>query len=201
MKTYFFLFILLISTLSISSAQVPPVVLDLDRNFVRSDRSYYILPLIRGRGGGITLTPTTSNQTCPLDVAQENNEVSNGLPLTFIPINTNKNGIIRESTDLNIRFSGAKTCGQPAVWRVEVVNGQRFVSSRGSVGNPGLETISNWFKIEKYGRIGYKLAFCPSVCSTCKPVCGNIGSVIARNGRRRLVVSNELPLVVVFKRA
>ncbi|KAJ0485947.1 putative proteinase inhibitor I3, Kunitz legume, kunitz inhibitor STI-like superfamily [Helianthus annuus] len=199
MKISFFLFILL-STLSLSSAQSPSAVLDINRNFLRSYQSYYILPVFRGRGGGITLTPTTSNQTCPLDVAQENNELRNGLPLTFVPAIGNRDGIIRESTDLNIKFSGGTTCGQPAVWRVEVVNGQRVVSSRGSVGNPGLETISNWFKIQKYGGIGYKLVFCPGVCNTCKPFCGDIGSRIAKNGRRSLVVSNDQPLVVMFKR-
>ncbi|KAM0021905.1 putative proteinase inhibitor I3, Kunitz legume, kunitz inhibitor STI-like superfamily [Helianthus debilis subsp. tardiflorus] len=198
MKISFFVFILL-STLSLSSAQSSSAVLDINRNFLRSYQSYYILPVIRGRGGGITLTPTTRNQTCPLDVAQENNELRNGLPLTFIPAIGNRDGIIRESTDLNIKFSGVTTCRQPAVWRVEVVNGQRVVSSRGTVGNPGLGTISNWFKIEKYGGNGYKLVFCPGVCNTCKPFCGDIGSRIAKNGRRSLVVSNE-PLIVMFKK-
>jgi hypothetical protein len=197
MKLSSFIFIVF-STLSLSSAQSSSSVLDIDRNFLKSDLSYYILPVMRGMGGGIALTPTDINRKCPLDVIQEKVETRNGLPLTFIPVNASKGNIISESTDLNIKFPGVTICGQPPVWRLEVVNGQRVVSSRGIVGNPGRETISNWFKIEKYGGNGYKLAFCPTVCNTCKPACGDIG--VAKDGRRSLIVSKE-PLMVMFKRA
>ncbi|KVI00176.1 kunitz trypsin inhibitor 2-like [Cynara cardunculus var. scolymus] len=198
MKTPFFIFIVF-STLSLSIGQNPDPVLDLTGSTVRSALRYYVIPAIRGNGGGVKLAPTTINQTCPLDVVQENNELLNGLPLTFLPTNTNKDGTIFESTDLNIKFSDATTCGRPAVWRVEVSGGQRVVSSRGMVGNPGQETISNWFKIEKY-EDGYKVTFCPSVCNTCRPACADIGSTIAKNGRRSLVLNN-VPLKVVFKKA
>ncbi|KAK9062174.1 hypothetical protein SSX86_019360 [Deinandra increscens subsp. villosa] len=200
MKILFFVSIIVFSMLSLSSAQSSSAVLDVDRNFLRSGTSYYILPVIRGRGGGITLAPTIINRTCPLDVVQENNEVRNGLPLTFIPVNASKDGTIRESTDLNFQFPGVTICGQPAIWRVEVMNGQRFMSSRGTLGNPGVQTLFNWFRIEKYGGNSYKLVYCPSVCNTCSPFCGDIGSVIATDGRRRLVLNKE-PLTVMFKKA
>ncbi|KAI3748563.1 hypothetical protein L6452_11719 [Arctium lappa] len=196
MNTPFFIFIVF-STFSLSTGQTP--VLDIAGSVVRSSLRYYIVPAIRGSGGGVKLAPTTINQTCPLDVAQENNELLDGLPLKFVPANTNKDGTIFESTDLNIKFSDATTCGRPAVWRVEDSGGQRVVSSRGVVGNPGRETISNWFKIEKY-EDGYKVVFCPSVCNSCRPACADIGSTIAKNGRRSLVLNN-VPLKVVFKKA
>ncbi|KAI3705219.1 hypothetical protein L1987_75453 [Smallanthus sonchifolius] len=143
--------------------------------------------------------PTTLNQTCPLDVAQENNEQRNGIPMNFLLAIPNRAGVIRSSADLNIRFSGATTCGKPAVWRVKNVNGQRVVSSRGVVGNPGGETISNWFKIEKYEN-DYKIVFCPGVCNSCRPACGDVGTTIAKNGRRSLLLSSG-PLKVKFKKA
>ncbi|KAK9071839.1 hypothetical protein SSX86_008269 [Deinandra increscens subsp. villosa] len=194
----FFTFILMISMIfSLSSGQSP--VLDTDQMPLVTGPSYYILPAISGRGGGVKLSPTTLNQTCPLDVSQENNEQRNGLPLNFLLAVPNRGGVIRSSSDLNIKFSNATTCGKPAVWRVESVNGQRVVSSRGILGNPGGGTISNWFKIEKYEN-DYKIVFCPTVCNTCRPACGDVGHTIAKNGRISLLLSNE-PLKVKFKKA
>ncbi|KAF5769317.1 putative proteinase inhibitor I3, Kunitz legume, kunitz inhibitor STI-like superfamily [Helianthus annuus] len=197
MKILFLVFIVF-STLSLSSAKSSSSVLDINRNFLRYGTGYYILPVIRGRGGGIALTPTSINQKCPLNVVQESVDDRNGLPLSFIPANTTKDAIIRESSDLNIVFQSVTICGQPPVWRLEVVNGQGTVSSRGTIGSPGRDTLGNWFKIEKYGGNGYKLVYCPAVCNTCKPVCGDIG--VAKSGRRSLILSKE-PLIVMFKKA
>ncbi|KAJ0771238.1 putative proteinase inhibitor I3, Kunitz legume, kunitz inhibitor STI-like superfamily [Helianthus annuus] len=196
MKISFFTFIL-ISTFSLSSSQSP--VLDTNQMPLVTGVSYYIVPAVSGRGGGVKLSPTTLNRTCPLDVAQENNEQLKGLPLNFQLAIPNRGGVIRDTADFNIRFTGATTCGKPAVWRIEEVNGQRVVSSRGTLGNPGKETLSNWFKFEKYDN-DYKIVFCPGVCNTCRPACGTIGTTIAKNGRRSLLLSNE-PLKVKFIKA
>ncbi|KAK1421221.1 hypothetical protein QVD17_23398 [Tagetes erecta] len=196
MKIHFFTFIIL-SIFSLSSCQSP--VLDTDRMPLVTGPSYYIIPATSGRGGGVKLSPTTLNQTCPLDVAQENNEQRNGLPINFLLAIPNRGGVIRSSSDLNIKFTSGTTCGKPAVWRIEDVNGQRVVSSRGVLGNPGRETISSWFKIVEYDS-DYKIVFCPGVCNTCRPACGDVGSTIAKNGRRSLLLSNE-PLKVKFKKA
>ncbi|KAK9059470.1 hypothetical protein SSX86_020172 [Deinandra increscens subsp. villosa] len=197
MRIISFFTLIFISIFSLSSGQSP--VLDTDRNPLVTGRPYYILPATSGNGGGMNLSPTTFNQTCPLDVTQENNEQENGLPLNFLLAIPNKGGVVLSSADINIEFSGAMTCGKPAVWQVESVNGQRVVSSRGHVGNPGPDTISNWFKIEKYEN-DYKIVFCPSVCNTCKPACGDIGSTQAKDGRISLLLSNN-PLAVKFKKA
>nr|KAJ0223008.1 hypothetical protein LSAT_V11C200091490 [Lactuca sativa] len=117
-----------------------------------------------------------------------NQEVNNGLPLTFTPVNPKK-GVIRESTDLNIIFLAASTCIQSNVWMLEEYDGQLIVTSHGVAGNPGQETIK---KYEDH----YKLMFCSTVCDICKPVFGNIGVVIAKNGSRRLAIS-EVPLKII----
>ncbi|KAK9053767.1 hypothetical protein SSX86_024841 [Deinandra increscens subsp. villosa] len=195
MKIISFLTFIVLSTLiSLSFGQSQSPVLDTDQNPLVTGSSYYILPAISERGGGVKLSPTTYNQTCPLDVSQENNDQLNGSPLSFHP--ARGGGVIRSFVDLNIKFSDATTCGKPAVWRVENVNGQRVVSSRGIVGNPGLVTRSNWFKIMKYEN-DYKIVFCPTVCYTCARGCGNIGHTIAKTGRISLVLSKE-PLKVKF---
>ncbi|XP_076925933.1 kunitz trypsin inhibitor 5-like [Bidens hawaiensis] len=198
MKIYFCVFIFL-CMFSLSSAQVSSPVLDMDGNSLRRDTSYYILPVTRGKGGGMALRPTSVNLKCMLAVAQESTEYE-GSPLIFIPANTSKDAIICESIDLNIMFSGNVTiCGKPSVWRREVMNQQEFISSYGTVGNPSRDTLSNWFKIEKYGPgKGYKLVYCPTVCNTCSPACGDIA--VANDWQRTLILSNE-PLVVMFKKA
>ncbi|KAJ0550512.1 putative proteinase inhibitor I3, Kunitz legume, kunitz inhibitor STI-like superfamily [Helianthus annuus] len=196
MKTLVLL--LLFSTISLSFGQgSPDPVRDIDGNLLRTGTEYYILPVFRGMGGGLTLAPTR-NESCPLDVVQENQEVDSGLPLTFTPVDPKK-GVIRESTDLNIIFSASSICLQSNVWMIEEYEGQLIVSAHGVSGNPGQETLSNWFKIEKY-EDDYKLVFCPTVCDFCRPVCGDIGVTITENGIRRLVIS-DVPFKVMFRKA
>lgn len=197
---FFFLSLLLFASYSLGAT--PDPVLDTAGKILRTGVDYYILPVVRGRGGGLTLGPTR-NKTCPLDVVQELHEVDNGLPLTFTPVNVKK-GVIRESTDMNIKFSAASICVQSTVWRLaryDEVRGQYFVTSGGVEGNPGIKTISNWFKIEKYGD-DYKLVFCPTVCNYCKVICKDVG-IFIENGRRilGLALTDVAPLKVMFKKA
>lgn len=184
-----------LSTYSLVSGDASPnAVRDMDGDILRAGVEYYILPGFRGMGGGVTLG-STRNESCPLDVVQETFETDNGnLPLTFTMVDPKK-GVIRESTDLNIEFNGATICIQSLVWKLDNYDGEYVVSTRGAKGNPGVETLDSWFKIEKYSN-NYKFVFCPTVCDFCRPICGDIGISI-KNGVRRLVLSNE-PFMVKF---
>ncbi|XP_034672736.1 kunitz trypsin inhibitor 5-like [Vitis riparia] len=177
----------------------PDPVLDIEGKKLRSEVDYYILPVIRRRGGGGLTLASTGNETCPLDVVQEQHEVSNGLPLMFMPVNPKK-GVIRVSTDHNVESSAATICVQSTVWKLDYdeSSGQRFVTTGGVEGNPGRGTLSNWFKIEKY-EDDNNLVFCPTVCDFCKPVCGDIGIYI-QDGYRRLALS-DVPFKVMFEKA
>ncbi|XP_028083599.1 miraculin-like isoform X2 [Camellia sinensis] len=205
MKTTIFLSIFILSTFSsnlifLSTANsAPSPVRDIDGKEVRAGIDYYILPVFRGKGGGLTLASTT--QRCPLDVVQARQEVDHGLPLTFSPVNPKK-GVVRVSTDLNIKFSAATICVQSTVWRLanyEKSTGQYFVTTGGVEGNPGPETVRNWFKIEKFND-DYKLVFCPGVCDVCKVICRDVGIYIDEHGTRRLALS-DVPFKVMFKKA
>ncbi|WOL16874.1 hypothetical protein Cni_G25662 [Canna indica] len=190
-------FAILLSALS-AEATIFASVRDTDGRSLRPGQEYYILPVTRGRGGGLSLA-ANGDRTCPLVVAQELSEVSPGLPLIFSPANP-KDKFVKLSTDFNVRFSAATICVQPTVWRlgdVETASGRRYVTSGGAEGNPGLATVSNWFKIEKYGERDYKLVHCPSVCRFCKVVCGDVG-VFVVGGRRWLGLRDE-PFPVIFK--
>ncbi|XP_058100013.1 kunitz trypsin inhibitor 5 [Magnolia sinica] len=194
-------FILLLSILffwNAVEASTGTVVLDIAGKKLQPHVDYHILPVIRGRGGGLTLA--ARNGSCPFNVAQEKLEVSNGLPMTFLPVNS-KDKVVSLSSDMNAVFSASTVCVQSTVWRlgdVDKVTGKRYVTTGGVTGNPGLSTVSNWFKIEKYND-DYKLVFCPSVCNFCKVICGDVG-VLNEGGKRWLGLS-DVPFPVMFKKA
>lgn len=184
---------------AVDSATSP--VLDTEGNELRTGTDYYILPVVGGNGGGLTLSTTTSNGTitCPANVVQEQNEVDNGLPLTFSPVDPEE-GVIRVATDTNIKFSAVTICAQSTVWRRDDGSaGNYFVTTGGVEGNPGRQTVSNWFRIDEYEG-DYKLAFCPMVCDICRVACGDFGVYVDENGTRRLAFS-DVPLKVMFKKA
>ncbi|KAL3512419.1 hypothetical protein ACH5RR_025136 [Cinchona calisaya] len=191
------------SNFLLSTAQnVSAPVLDTAGQELRQGVNYYILPAKGGNGGGLTLA-NGKNDSCPYEIVQELNEGANGIPLRFSPVDANDT-IIRVATDLNIKFinfSSSLVCPQSNVWTLDA--NRQFVTTGGVEGNPGPQTISNWFKILKY-EDAYQLQYCPSV-STCGNPCGilllceNIG-ILVDNGRRRLAL-NQSPFKIVFKTA
>ncbi|CAL5184911.1 unnamed protein product [Lathyrus oleraceus] len=185
-------------------------VVDILGKKLRAYASYYILPVLpihkcgpydkcRSSGSSLALA-SIGRKTCPLDVVVV--DKYQGLPLTFTPVNPKK-GVIRVSTDLNIKFASRPTClHHSMVWKLDsfdVYKRQWFVTTGGVAGNPGPETINNWFKIEKYGD-GYKLVFCPSVVQSFKYLCNNVGVFVDQNGNKRLALS-DVPLKVKFQQA
>ncbi|CAL0322317.1 unnamed protein product [Lupinus luteus] len=208
MKTSLVAFSFLCFSLSINlligiTAASPEPVLDTSGQKLETGVKYYIVPVIRGRGGGLTLK-TSGNNTCPLFVVQEKNEVFNGLPVTFTPYNAKK-GVILTSTDLNIKSSvNTKTtaCVQSPVWRLlKELTGVWFLSTGGVEGKPGIDTIVNWFKIEKAGK-DYVISFCPSqVCDKCTTLCNSLGLFRHDDGNKHLALSDTVkPFKVMFKR-
>nr|XP_027121692.1 kunitz trypsin inhibitor 2-like [Coffea arabica] len=201
-----FLVIFSISTNFFSSAaEAPEPVLDVAGKMLRTYLNYYILPanVFRGRyrGGGLTLSGI-GNDTCPAGVFQETSQQINGIPLTFFPVNPKK-GVVRVSTDLNIKFDYPDTCDESPVWSVDNYvdpSADSFVNIGGVVGNPGSETLSSWFKIQKFGYRDYKLVFCPTVCSYCDVICKDVG-ITYQDGKRRLSLTTDYPHRVVFQQA
>ncbi|CAI9096807.1 OLC1v1033028C1 [Oldenlandia corymbosa var. corymbosa] len=179
------------------------LLVDTDGHQLQTNTKYYIFPAQSGNGGGLALS--AKDFPCQYYVMQENLEDSNGLPLKFFPADT-KQQIISLSSDVNIAFNAATICVQSTVWRIggggnngDNNGGRRYVISTGVAGHPGADTLNNWFRFEKIG-IGYKIVFCPSVCNTCKFVCGDVG-VFSENGKRWLGLTDDGPFVFVFKKA
>ncbi|CAJ2667143.1 unnamed protein product [Trifolium pratense] len=167
---------------------------------LRADTNYYILPVIPISRVGASLGIASIGQRYPLDVVVVNRY--QGLPLSFTPVNPKK-GVIRVSTDLNIKFSSRRSIpDRSTVWkldRFDFSKRQWFVTTGGVVGNPGRGTINNWFKIEKYGD-AYKLVYCPSVVQSFKHLCKDVGVFVDEKGNKRLALS-DVPLKVKFQQA
>ncbi|KAL1824807.1 hypothetical protein ACET3Z_011585 [Daucus carota] len=203
MKPYIFLPFFLLLVPCALAASAPNPVIDTFGRYLRQGVSYYIVPVppedptVSSRGGGLNLA-ATRNKTCPLDVVQEMDENNKGLPFSFIPINPKK-GVIRESTDLNIKYMGDTACNESMVWMLNQLgdpNGPYFVTTGGVEGHPGAQTIGNWFKIEVFID-DYKIMYCPTVCKYCKVICRDVGIVVV-NGRRYLGLTDQ-PRRVMFK--
>ncbi|KAH9309400.1 hypothetical protein KI387_037311, partial [Taxus chinensis] len=73
------------------------VVVDVDGKALRAGVQYYVLPLRRGSGGGLTLN--ARNDECPKVVAQERGELERGLPVVFEPASGKKGVTIRERAE------------------------------------------------------------------------------------------------------
>ncbi|KAK1404206.1 Kunitz trypsin inhibitor 2 [Heracleum sosnowskyi] len=172
-------------------------VLDIDGQELRTGTSYYILPVERSNvGGGLS----SEGHDCPVSVVQTFNVDDRGTAVTFTLVDP-KEATIGVSEDLNIKSSD-KSCAPANVWKID--GGQRFVSTGGVLGNPGPDTISNWFRIEKVqGRNNsHKLVYCPSVCNaSCRPVCGDLGVVQLKTGTIHLALNTGSPLQVFFQKA
>ncbi|KAL1356287.1 hypothetical protein HN51_008295 [Arachis hypogaea] len=177
----------------------PEQVVDTEGKKVRTGIEYYIRPVpttpCDGRGpcvvgSGFVLVARSANETCPLNVVVV--EGFRGQAVIFTPVNPKK-GVIRVSTDLNIKTNLTTICTESTVWKLDDFDsssGQWFVTTGGVIGNPGKDTISNWFKIEKYDD-DYKLVFCPTVCDFCKPLCKNVGVFVDSNGNRRVALTDQ----------
>ncbi|KAL1546010.1 kunitz trypsin inhibitor 5-like [Salvia divinorum] len=171
-------------------------VVDVDGGQVQANTKYYIFT---PRGGGLALSVRDRRQPCPPNVMQEADGASMGLPLKIFP--ADGKAVIDLQSDLNLAFMAATTCVQRTVWRLGDTDwntGRRYVRSDGVVGNPGVETVRNWFKMERFGKQGYKIVYCPSVCRACRVECGDVG-VLVESGRRWLAVGGQ-PLLIAFKK-
>ncbi|KAG2321827.1 hypothetical protein Bca52824_015040 [Brassica carinata] len=108
-------------------------VLDIDGDTIFSG-SYYVLPVIRGQGNGLTLRGR-GGEIYPLDIVQESSEVDLGGPVKFSNWSI-KVAFVPESRNLDIETDVAATiCIQSTYWQVAV-----FAATANAGGPPVLDT-------------------------------------------------------------
>ena len=169
-------------------------VLDVDGDELRAGVEYYVVSSIRGAGGGGLALGRTTDQKCPEIVVQRRSDLDNGTPVIFSNLDTNDD-VVRLSTDSNIEFVPIRDrlCRTSTVWKVDNYDhstGKWWLTTDGVKGNPGPNTLTSWFKIEKSGGIGYKFTFCPSVCESCTTLCSDIGRY-GDDGQIRLALADS----------
>lgn len=184
--TIFFLLSFILCVFTASSAPAPDPVTTVTGKPVRTGVQYYMW----GNWIGNLFPLPVRNSSCPAGVVT-NPSLGYTVPVIITPVNPKK-GVIRLSTDVNIKFKGSNVCHTSNVWKVEYDKTikQYAVMVGGVEGNPGPDTLNNWFKIEKIEE-GYKLVYCPSVCSYCKVMCKDVGKTIDSNGVMRLVLGGR----------
>ncbi|GJW24476.1 miraculin-like protein [Tanacetum coccineum] len=187
--TLFLLAFILFFALSANSAPSPSPVLDGYGKNLQTGVAYYVMPAARdGESSGL-FSAAVGNFTCPAGVAQWGTDDEFGDPVIFTPVNPKKQGVFEGVRDVNVKFLGSTICHESNVWKFKYDKNikQYAVMMGGVLGNPGPETLDNWFKIEKT-KDGYKFVYCPSVC---KVKCKDLGIVLGVNGMRRLAVSKD----------
>lgn len=191
---FFFLFIIFTIKSSYGSIEYEPV-LDIDGMPVFYDVNYFVVSSIRGGGGGgLNITGPENEHSCPLSVTQESLDLNVGERVIFLPIKGDKDNIVRESTDLNVKFNILIDCEETTGWKVnrfEGVDGW-VVTLGGDKGYHGPGTASSLFKIQK-GRFpsSYKFHFCPSYPRTRLIPCSDVGILFDNQSIRRLVLKEE----------
>ena len=181
----------------------PEPLLDINGEKVFTGTPYYIVSAIRGAGGGgVSVFPTRDR--CPRNIIQLSSDLDKGLPLLFSPAIENGDGLVYESSDLNIRFYSQDAFCLQMVWKVnhyDSSTGQWFITRSGSAGNPGAETLHNWFKFERFGNTNsYKIVHCPKVCDSCASLCSEVG-LYEIDGVRRLAIKGERIFMIAFIKA
>ncbi|CAL1404038.1 unnamed protein product [Linum trigynum] len=149
-----------------------------------------------GSNRDITLDRTNTKEHYPLSVVQDRHELSKGLSVVFLPVNTKLGYAVQTATDLNIEFTA-----EAAVWKLEDYDDdveKWFVGTGGIEGKPGLRTVGNWFKIAKFGG-SYKIVYCPSVCKSCRVTCKDVGVFEDEDGKKRLALSDDAMIVKFMK--
>ncbi|TKY45594.1 Kunitz-type trypsin inhibitor KTI1 [Spatholobus suberectus] len=101
--TLFALFLLSAFTSYLPSATTA-FVLDTDGDPLLNGGTYYVLPVIRGKGGG-NRTSKTGNETCPLTVVQS--PLDKGYDKNFIPI---PNPLYLRRPSFDIQFTVLPLC-------------------------------------------------------------------------------------------
>ncbi|KAI3734690.1 hypothetical protein L6452_14165 [Arctium lappa] len=99
-----------------TTAVATDIIYDSAGNKLLRGLPYYILPLLRGTGGGLTVSQNTKD-SCPLNVTQESFEINHGVPFIFNPIILDEE-FIRGSYPTLIEADVQNPCHGSNIWKV-----------------------------------------------------------------------------------
>nr|P10821.1 RecName: Full=Trypsin inhibitor 1A; AltName: Full=WTI-1A [Psophocarpus tetragonolobus] len=166
-------------------------LLDSEGELVRNGGTYYLLPDRWALGGGIEAA-ATGTETCPLTVVRSPNEVSVGEPLRIS--SQLRSGFIPDYSVVRIGFANPPKCAPSPWWTVVEDQPQQPSVKLSELKSTKFDYL---FKFEKVTSkfSSYKLKYCAK-----RDTCKDIGIYRDQKGYERLVVTDENPLVVIFKK-
>ena len=138
---FFALFLVCAFTISYLPSATAQFVLDTDDDPLQNGGTYYMLPVMRGKGGGIEVD-STGKEICPLTVVQSPNELDKGIGLVFTsPLHAL---FIAEGYPLSIKFDSFAViplCGvMPTKWAIVEREGLQAVKLAAR------DTVDGWYE-------------------------------------------------------
>lgn len=191
-NTIFFALFLVCAFTSYLPSATAASVYDTDGNILQKGRTYFVLAATRGNGGGIEFA-ATGNDTCPLTVVQSPSGDSIGFPIRFsYPFIETLDDIL-EGFGLEIRFAYRPPCSPSSIATTKwtIVNDAVKLTKTSSSIIPGFFYIWGASPNSK----DYKLEF----CDLDNIKCGDVGIHTDDDGSRRLVITQNDPLLVHFQ--
>ncbi|MFS7960249.1 putative proteinase inhibitor I3, Kunitz legume, kunitz inhibitor STI-like superfamily [Helianthus anomalus] len=185
-------------------ATAADVIYDSVGNKLLKGVPYYIMPLLRGTGGGLTLTRATKD-ACPLDVTQEPFELSYGVPFTITPIIFDEN-YVREAYPVSIETNVADPCQGSKILKLSTLDNIAAATTAKTITIGGqLNAPESCFQLVEDdmmpGMRSYQIQLCPFKCgsnttTSTDITCYNIGLVSNPDGKRFLAPTDAIYPVV-----
>nr|GMC77553.1 kunitz trypsin inhibitor 2 [Ipomoea batatas] len=173
---------------SIRQFPLPPVI-GLDGKEVKLGESYYILTSLFPPGLCLV-----DNVKCPTDIIQCPPYYDDplGLPVTFSPVNSTEDTVVREDTPYRIELSAAGNCSNGSFWYLK---DDEFGTDRHFVA-VGPDTVAVEFIFHKLV-LGYKIIRCVVFPIPTVPICFGVGFV-PTFGFNRLGIGSDVQPVDFF---
>ncbi|RCV07461.1 hypothetical protein SETIT_1G246600v2 [Setaria italica] len=194
---------LLAATLPCIIGDATQLVYDTDGHELISNSSYYVLPVERGVGGG--LTKSYQWRRCNFLVLQMRNEAKVGMAVRIEPLNASISDpvAVHLSTNVKISFDVITVCAEPMYWHVSDLppfstsQPRQFIAVGKDEGAemPSPPSPDMLFRIERNNGAmkGYKLVSCIGT----EP-CKYLGLHAFK--KENWLTTSASPFVVVFKK-
>nr|XP_043612853.1 kunitz trypsin inhibitor 5-like [Erigeron canadensis] len=192
-------------------ATASDVIYDSAGNKLLRGIPYFILPLLRGTSGGLTLSRSRKD-ACPLDVTQEPFELNFGVPFTFTPIVLDED-YVHASYPVSIEADVADPCKGSNILKVSTTAELSAVVKKLVGSPPGTKTITTGGEFNTPescfqfveddvmpGLRSYQIQLCPFKCgsnsTTSSLTCYNIGITPDESGKGFLSLTDAMFPVV-----
>lgn len=199
-------FLLALTAVLAATTNAGAPIRDTDGDTIEFDSYYYVLPVGKSRGGGLTLSDRDGRR-CPLDVVQTSSKRDKGLPVKFSSLRS-RAGVVTESADLQIVVDVRdRSCARSTYWWIKEPENswEDWTVTAGPNPNESRQQDSSKtvFQIHAFRYNYYFLAYCPSYDEGNSKVssdrCRYLGILEDEDGVRRLTLDAQ-PFMVRFDR-